>query len=191
MKTKKKWNDWLWIWSALYLSLGFFNIMFAWLGLICFITPLLVAIFGKSKAYCNSYCGRSQLFNLLGNKLHLSRNRPTPKWVRSKWWRYGFLTFFMTMFFNMLYVTFLVFNGTNGLKQAVKLLWTFKLPWQFAYHGTPFIAEWTAQFAFGFYSIMLTSTVLGIITMILFKSRSWCVYCPMGTMTQTICRIQK
>lgn len=190
MKTMKKWNDWLWIWSAVYLTLGFFNIMFAWLGLICFITPLIVAIFGKSKAYCNSYCGRGQLFNLLGNRLHLSRNKPTPNWIRSKWWRYGFLVFFMSMFLNMLYVTFLVFKGTNGLGQAVKLLWTFKLPWHFAYHGTPF-AAWTAQFAFGFYSIMLTSTVLGIITMILFKPRSWCVYCPMGTMTQTICRLQK
>ena len=42
----------------------------------------------------------------------------------------------------------------------------------------------TAQFAFGFYSVMLTSTVLGMITMVLFKPRSWCVYCPMGTMTQ-------
>lgn len=45
-----------------------------------------------------------------------------------------------------------------------------------------------AQFAFGFYSVMLTSTVLGLVTMVLFKPRSWCVYCPMGTMTQLICK---
>ena len=36
--------------------------------------------------------------------------------------------------------------------------------------------------------VMLTSTLLGIITMILFKPRSWCIYCPMGTMTQLICK---
>ena len=24
--------------------------------------------------------------------------------------------------------------------------------------------------------------------MLLFKPRSWCVYCPMGTMTQLICK---
>lgn len=34
---------------------------------------------------------------------------------------------------------------------------------------------------------MLTSTVLGFVTMVLFRPRSWCVYCPMGTMTQGIC----
>ena len=31
---KKKWYDYLWIFSLTYLILGFFNILFAWLGLI-------------------------------------------------------------------------------------------------------------------------------------------------------------
>ena len=93
----------------------------------------------------------------------------------------------MIMFFNMLYVTWLVFAGSNSLQETVTLLWTFRLPWQWAYTdglATP----WAAQFAFGFYSVMLTSTVLGILTMAMFKPRSWCVYCPMGTMTQLICK---
>ena len=68
-------------------------------------------------------------------------------------------------------------------------MWTFKLPWLWAYHGTLFHPG-VAQFAFGFYSVMLTSTVLGLATMILFKPRSWCVYCPMGTMTQLICKVK-
>ncbi|MDL2270100.1 4Fe-4S binding protein [Desulfosarcina sp. OttesenSCG-928-G17] len=38
---------------------------------------------------------------------------------------------------------------------------------------------------------MLTSLALGLITMLLFKPRSWCVYCPMGTMTQTICKLKR
>lgn len=33
---------------------------------------------------------------------------------------------------------------------------------------------------------MLTLTILGIITMILYKPKSWCVYCPMGIITQLI-----
>lgn len=137
--------------------------------------------------YCNKFCGRGQLFDLLGNKLGLSRKKDIPKFLRSKWFRYGFLIFFFIMFFNMLFSTYLVFEGTRNLKEVVTLLWTIKLPWNWAYHGTA-VAEWVAQFAFGFYSVMLTSTVLGLITMILYKPRSWCVYCPMGTMTQTICK---
>ncbi|MCI9575329.1 MAG: 4Fe-4S binding protein [Clostridiales bacterium] len=187
MKKKKKWYDYLWILSSLYLVLGFVNILFAWLGMICFLTPLLISVIRGNKAYCNRFCGRGQLFSLLGEKLHLSRNRPIPAWVRSKWFRYGFLTFFMIMFLNMLYVTYLVFAGANDLRETVTLLWTIRLPWSWANH-TAVSSPWVAQFAFGFYGVMLTSTVLGLITMLFFKPRSWCVYCPMGTMTQMICK---
>ena len=74
MKKAKKWYDYLWIVSALYLILGFFNILFAWLGLICFFVPLAIAIISGNKAYCNRYCGRGQLFQLLGDRASSSRN---------------------------------------------------------------------------------------------------------------------
>ena len=188
MKKTKKWNDYLWILSSLYLILGFFNIMFAWLGLLCFSIPLIISIFGGGKKYCNKYCGRGQLLDILGKNIKLSRNKSIPKFIKSKWFRYGFLIFFLTMFMNMLFSTYLVFNGTNSLRKVVTLLWTFKLPWNWV--NTSNVTPWVAQFAFGFYSLMLTSTLLGIVTMILYKPRSWCVYCPMGTMTQGICKIK-
>jgi hypothetical protein len=148
------------------------------------VIPLYIALIKGNKSYCNNYCGRGQLFELLGGNLGLSRKKAPPRFLRSNWFRYGFLTFFMTMFFMMLYATYLVFAGAP-LKEVVTLLWVFKLPWQWA--DTAAVTPWVAQFAFGFYSVMLTSTVLGLATMLLFKPRSWCVYCPMGTMTQGIC----
>lgn len=189
MKKQKRWYDYLWIFSTVYLLLGFVNILFAWIGLICFFLPLGISIVKGNKAYCNKYCGRGQLFDLLGNKLRLSRKKDIPGFIKSNWFRYGFLIFFLVMFVNMLFSTYLVFSGANDMKEVVKLLWTIRLPWHFAYHGTVF-APWVAQFSFGFYSVMLTSTVLGLVTMLLFKPRSWCVYCPMGTMTQGICRLK-
>lgn len=132
-------------------------------------------------------CDRGQLFALLGGRFGLSRKHDIPGWMKSKWFRYGFLIFFFVMFFQMLWNTYLVFAGARELRQVVTLLWTFKLPWHWAYHGT-LLHPGVAQFAFGFYSVMLTSTVLGLLTMLLFKPRSWCVYCPMGTMTQLICK---
>ena len=112
---KKHWYDWLWILSAAYLILGFFNILFAWLGLLCFFIPLLLSIFGKGKAYCNRYCGRGQLFELLGGRLGLSRRLHTPGWLRSNAFRYGFLIFFLVMFGNMLFTTYLVFSQARNL----------------------------------------------------------------------------
>ena len=40
---KKRWYDYLWIASLTYLALGFFNILFAWLGLLCFFIPLVIS----------------------------------------------------------------------------------------------------------------------------------------------------
>ena len=124
MKKKKNWYDYLWITSALYLVLGFVNILFAWLGIICFIVPLVIAATKGNKAYCNKYCGRGQLFELLGNQLNLSRKKDIPGFLRTKWFRYGFLVFFLAMFMNMVFSTYLVLEGTRGLKAIVTLLWS-------------------------------------------------------------------
>lgn len=184
---KKRWSDYLWIFSSVYLALGLFNILFAWIGIICFVTPILISLLGGGKAYCNRYCGRGQLFELLGGSLGLSRKKTPPKFLSSTYFRYGFLIFFMAMFALMLYNTYLVFAGAEP-REVVTLLWVFKLPWQWT--NTSFVSAGIAQFAFGFYGVMLTSTVLGLITMVVYKPRSWCVYCPMGTMTQGICKIK-
>lgn len=126
---QKHWYDYLWIASILYLVLGFFNILFAWLGLLCFFIPLIISIVRGNKAYCNRYCGRGQLFSLIGGRFGLSRKRDVPRWMKSKAFRYGFLIFFFVMFFQMLWVTGLVFARAADLRQVVTLLWTFKLPW--------------------------------------------------------------
>ncbi len=186
--TGKKWYDYLWIWSIVYFALGFFNILFAWLGMIDFLVPLGFAIFGGNKNFCNKYCGRGQLFRKLGKDLKLSRNKKTPRWISSKWFRYGFLIFFLTMFGNMIYQTYLVFGGAT-LKEAIKLFWTIRVPWGWTYTAG-FTYDWIAKFAFGFYSLMLTSTLIGLIMMALYKPRTWCSFCPMGTMCQGICQLK-
>ena len=187
--TSKKWYEWLWIWAIIYFSLGFFNILFAWLGMIDFLVPLGFAIFGGTKGFCNRYCGRGQLLMKLGSSCNCSRNKPTPKWMYSKWFRYGFLAFFMTMFGNMVFQTYLVAAGSHSLREAIKLFWVFRIPWGWTYTaGT--VPDWIAQYSFGFYSVMLTSLLLGLIVMVLYKPRTWCTFCPMGTMTQRICKIR-
>ena len=146
----KHWYDYLWVYAIIYFALGFFNILFAWLGMIDFLLPLLLAIFGGNKFFCNHLCGRGQLFNKLGTDLKCSRCKPTPRWMSSKWFRYGFLLFFLTMFGNMVFQTYLVAAGAASLRETIKLFWTFRVPWGWTYTaGT--VADWVAQFSFGFY----------------------------------------
>ena len=186
---QKHWYDYLWLWSILYFALGFFNILFAWLGLIDFFLPLLFALFGGNKFFCNRLCGRGQLFALLGANKKSAGRRSAPRFLASKGFRYGFLAFFMAMFANMLFQTYLVAAGTASLQEAIKVFWSFRLPWDWTYTaGT--VPDWVAQFSFGFYGLMLTSLLLGLLAMVLYKPRTWCAFCPMGTMTQGICRLK-
>ena len=123
----KNWYDYLWLWSIIYFALGFFNILFAWLGMIDFILPLLFAIFGGNKFFCNRLCGRGQLFAMLPKKFKkCSRGKLAPKWISSSWFQYGFLIFFMAMFCNVLYQTWRVYGGVSSLREVVTLFWTVK-----------------------------------------------------------------
>ena len=189
MKKNKHWYDYLWIWTIIYLFLGFFNILFAWLGMIDFLVPLIFAIFWGNKTFCNRYCGRGKLYTVVSKKLNWSNKRPAPKWLSSKYFRYGFLTFFMIMFGNIVYQTWLVFSGASSLRTVVKLFWTFKVPWKWAYTVTS-VPEWVTQYSYGFYSLMLTSTLIGLILMVIYRPRTWCSFCPMGAMTQSICKLK-
>lgn len=189
MNKRKHWYDYLWIWSIVYFSLGLFNILFAWLGMIDFLVPLIFALVGGNKHFCNNYCGRGQLFTVLGKNKKCSSGKSTPKWLHSKLFRYGFLIFFLTMFGNLLFQTWLVASGGSTLREVIKLFWTIRVPWSWAYTAG-MVSNWVAQFSFGFYSLMLTSTLIGLIVMVLYKPRTWCTFCPMGTMTQGICKLK-
>ena len=109
--------------------------------------------------------------------------------MASKGFRYGFLVFFLVMFGNIIFQTCLVAAGASSLTEAIQLFWTFKVPRGWAYSaGT--VTDWVAKFSFGFYSLMLTSMLIGLIVMALYRPRTWCSFCPMGTMTQSVCKIK-
>ncbi len=186
---KKRWYDYFWIWPIVYFSLGFFNILFAWLGMIDFLLPLVIAIGFGNKWFCNRLCGRGQLFALLPSVFGCSRGKPAPKWISSPWFRHAFLAFFLTMFGSILLQTYLVFSGASSVRESVTLFWTFRVPWEWAAQNAG-AAAWAVQYAYGFYSLMLTSTLIGLIAMALWRPRTWCSFCPMGCMTQGISRLK-
>ena len=75
-------------------------ILFAWLGLLCFVIPLFISLLGGGgKKYCNRYYGRGQILSILGNKYKLSRNKQMPKFLKHKYFRYAFLLFFFNYVF--------------------------------------------------------------------------------------------
>ena len=81
-----------------------------------------------------------------------------------------------------------VAKGVESLHETIHLLWTFNVPWHWSYPTV--IEPWKAQFAFGLYGIMLTSLIVGVILTVIYRPRTWCVFCPMGNMTQVISKLK-
>ena len=120
-KKVQHWYDYLWLWPIIYFVLGFFNILFAWLGMIDFMVPVLLALFGGNKLFCNRYCGRGLLLAKLGGEWKWSRNRATQEFLVAKWFRFGFLCFFMAMF--AVYLPIMIFTDLpTALTLAVSLV---------------------------------------------------------------------
>ena len=94
----------------------------------------------------------------------------------------------MFFFIQMIILTVMVVKGAENLHQTIHLLWSFDVPWHWAYPVE--IEPWKAQFAFGLYGIMLTSLIVGVLLTIFYRPRTWCVFCPMGNMTQLICKLK-
>lgn len=86
------------------------------------------------------------MLNILGKDLKLSKHKDMPNFLKSKYFRYGFLAFFMSMFIVMIFNTYLVFSNARDLKQVITLFWSFKLP--FAFNDVSNVSPWVAQFAY-------------------------------------------
>jgi ferredoxin len=180
-----KWLNWLWLASISYFVLGFYNILFAWLGFICIATPILQAMLKSNKSFCSSGCPRSKVLELLGKNLRLSKGRNPPEWLSSKWFRNLFMYLFFGTVFSLFCTTYISYQQ-QPIRQAIIGLWQQYAPHTVAnLYDVPFFL---AMFALASYSAMSSSMLLGLITLLLYKPKTWCVYCPMGTLTQNICK---
>ena len=183
---KSHWYHHLWLYSLFFFAAGFFHILFAWIGLVSFLLPLVFAFGFGTKGFCNRYCDRGQFLRFFGGQLGFSRGHAMPAWMKGTPFRSAFTVSFFAMFGNIIYTTWFVAHGAASLSEVVTILWSVRVPWDWAYAGGT--ESWAASFAFQLYGFMLTSEIIAIATMLWFRPRSWCVYCPMGTLTQIICR---
>lgn len=158
---KRHWYHYLWLYSIFFFAAGYFHIMFAWLGLVSFLLPLVFAFGFGTKGFCNRYCDRGQLLRMFGGQLGFSRGHAMPSWMKGRPFRLAFMACFFAMFFDILYTTWVVAQGAG---------------------------DWQTVFAVRLYRFMLTSEIIAIVSMLWFRPRSWCVYCPMGTLTQLACQ---
>lgn len=188
---RRGWKNYLFIVTVLFFALGFFNILFAWLGFLCLILPFILLIKNKKKTWCQEYCPRANLFSVLFNKRSLT-GKAGPDWLvkgKAKW---VVLVYFTFNLFVLIMSTIMVSTGKRAPLEKVRFLIAFELPWNIPqlldFSGFP---DWTVHLSFRMYSMMLTTTVIGLILAWFFRPRTWCTICPVNTMSGVILKKNK
>lgn len=177
----RDWKKYSYIITILFFVLGFFNIIFAWLGFACMTLPFILLIKDEKKTWCQSYCPRVSLFQRLFGSRSLT-GKSGPKWLtrgKVKWFVLGYFAFNLLI---LVMSSIMVARGRVEPIEQVRFLLAFKIPW-----AMPDIIEfsafpdWAVHLSYRIYSMMFTTTILGILLAWLFKPRTWCTVCPVNT----------
>ncbi len=170
----------LYVITLLYFFLGFISIYTALSALFCMSIPFLLIGMYKEKRWCHHYCPRASLTTLTGRRKGSWRDAP-------KSWSDGSARKFILWYFslNLLFIagsTIQVGLGSMAPMPYVRLfiaipLWPL---WQLIDPSGP---AWLIHLSYRFYSMMLSSTLLGLLFSRLWRPRSWCAVCPVGTLS--------
>ncbi len=166
--------------TVLTLLLGLINITFTLIGLGCFILPFYYYFKYKDKIWCKYICPRSGLFLKLVSKVNIGLKQP--KWLTSKKMRIGVLIYFLTFMIFTVLSTILVAFDLKDAKEQVAFLVIFKIPY-FIQLVSFTVPDWVTQLSYSIYSMLLTSTTIGVLLGILYRPKTWCAICPVNTLT--------
>ncbi len=178
---EKRLRSYLYVVTILFFTLGLFNVLFAFLGLICMLLPFVLLFKDRKKTWCQSYCPRASLFTRLFKGRSLTGSRG-PDWLfgNGKWIMvvyFGFNLFVITM------STLRVARGLAAPMEYLRFLVAFVLPWKLPQLLTLGAPDWVIHLAYRIYSMMFTTTVLGMVLGWLFYPRTWCRICPISTLS--------
>lgn len=182
-KMFENWKNYTYLFTILFFVLGFFNILFAWLGFACLTIPFILLLKDRKKTWCQSYCPRVNLFENAFKGRSLT-GRGGPAWLvkgKGKWYVLGY--FFFNLFI-LTMSTIMVSLGKMPPMEMVRFMIVFPLPWEMP-QLLEFAAvqDWAVHLSFRLYSMMFTTSVIGILLAWLYKPRTWCTICPVNTMS--------
>ncbi len=165
--------------TILVLTVGIININLTLLGLSCFILPFYYFLKYKDKVWCKYICPRSGFFTKIISKINLGKK--SPKWLLSKKTKYGVLAYFMFFMTFAAITTVQVAMGLREPSQQVNFLVFFEVPFTQVFEYQ--VNDWMTNLSYSIYSMLLTSTAIGVMLGIIFKPKTWCVVCPISTLT--------
>lgn len=178
---KKRWTSNLYIVTIIFFTFGFFNIIFAWFGFACMIIPFVLLAKDNKKTWCKNYCPRASLFTVLfKNKSYTGK--AVPRWLTKG--KGALLIYFSLNLFILFMSTLMVFRGRIEAMGKVRFMIIFQLPWNMPQLlNISSIPNWAVHLSFRIYSMMFTTTVIGMILGFMYRPRMWCTICPINTLS--------
>lgn len=163
--------------------LGFFNIVFAWLGFACLILPFVFLYRDKKKTWCQIYCPRANLFTVLFKNRSIT-GKGAPSWLIKGNIKKYMLIYFGINIFILFMSTLMVVLGNIDPVEKVRFMIAFQLPWDMAqFVNIAGVPDWVIHLSFRIYSMMFSTTVIGLILGWLYKPKTWCAICPINTLS--------
>lgn len=168
--------------TLLYFSLGFVSILFGLLAVFCMGIPFILLARYKKKLWCSTYCPRASLLLKTGTA---KRTRAIPRHFSN-----GKLKKVMLWYFglNLLFITGSTIQVAMGNMASMEYVRLFiaipltPLPQLLEISSPPALLH----LSYRFYSMMLSSTLLGIALSRIYRPRIWCAICPVGTVSTAL-----
>ncbi len=176
-------HKYLYLITLAFFGLAFVNIHFAILGIICMVLPLYLLQKDKKKTWCQGYCPRSNLFMTLGKK-RKKKGKVTPMSFIKGNLKNVVLVYFGISLFIATMSTLQVYIGTMAPMLIPRFLILLPInitfPQLITISGIP---VWITHFAFRMFSMMMTTTIIGLSLSYFYKPRTWCTICPINTIS--------
>ena len=167
--------------TLLFYLLSLLHISLALIGLICAVTPFLLHALHRDKRWCRSLCPRASLFTTALSRISIGLR--APGWLLGKVGRVAILIWFFANFTVALMSTIMVAAGRVEPMAHVRFLLAFRFPFELPQLLTFSAPDFVVHFGYRLFSLMSTSTMLGLGLGVLFRPRSWCAICPIATLT--------
>ncbi|PKM66490.1 MAG: hypothetical protein CVU95_10940 [Firmicutes bacterium HGW-Firmicutes-2] len=167
--------------TILFFILGIFHISLAVFGLICFILPFYQYFRYKDKLWCKYYCPRAGIFTVIFGKIGLRKK--LPNWIKNGKGKEIVLYYFGVNLLFATMSTIMVSLGRIDPIDHVRFLMLFEIPIVLPQILTYSAPSPAIHLGYRVYSMMLTSTIIGSVLAFFYLPRTWCMICPIQTLT--------
>lgn len=179
-------HKYLFLITLTFFALGFVNIHFSLTAIICMTLPIILLLKDRKKTWCQGYCPRASLYSTCGKSKKWNSLRSPRFFIEGKM-KWIMLIYFGISLTVILMSTIGVARGMRPAMEYLRFFIIIPIPYKMPQLLDMLeFAPWLTHLSYRFYSMMMTTTVLGLILALIYKPRTWCTICPISTVSDVI-----